>query len=215
MGFPFGYGAGPGCSGLTPSQDNSIYDAPNGGPRVQGAGVNAAVFELSGYQQSDIDTWAHQFYGKHYTPPLIDINVDGGPLNPICPTGDTVPAELRGLCRRHRGRRRHRDDAGDLTGRPSPLVYNAPNDYTGQTEIDEYTAIANQDTADTLSSSWGVCENDAGAALRPGRERDLRADGRPGPEHVRRRRRHRSVRLHPLGRHDDRQCASIRRPSHG
>jgi hypothetical protein len=44
------------------------------------------------------------------------------------------------------------------------LVYNAPNDFTGQTELDEYTKIANDDTADVVSSSWGLCENDAGAA---------------------------------------------------
>ena len=39
-------------------------------------------------------------------------------------------------------------------------VYNAPNDYTGQTELDEYTAIANQDSAAVVSSSWAECEND-------------------------------------------------------
>lgn len=49
-----GYGAGPGCSGLTPSQDNSLYGAPNVGPRGKGKGVDIAVFELSAYQQSDI-----------------------------------------------------------------------------------------------------------------------------------------------------------------
>jgi subtilase family serine protease len=127
--------------------------------------VNAAVFELSAYQQSDIDTWAHQFYGKRYTPPLVDITVDGGPLDPICPTGDTCPPNFEGY-------------SGDIevdadiemTLAISPdarhvLVYNAPNDFTGQTEVDEYSKIANQDIADTLSSSWGECENDAGAAL--------------------------------------------------
>ena len=161
--FPYGYGGGPGCSGLTPSQDNSIYDAPGGGARVQGAGVNAAVFELSAYQHSDINTWAHQFYGKHFTPSLEDINIDGGPLAPECPAGDTCPPDFNGY-------------AGDIevdadiemTLAISPdarnvIVYNAPNDYTGQTELDEYTAIANQDKADTVSSSWSVCENDAGA----------------------------------------------------
>src|SRR5439155_25979986 len=45
--IPFGYGDGPGCQGLTPAQDNSIYGAPNAGARAQGAGVNLAVFELS------------------------------------------------------------------------------------------------------------------------------------------------------------------------
>ena len=164
VGFPFGYGGGPGCAGLTPSQTNSVYDAPNAGPRGKGAGVTEAVFELSAYQKSDIDTWAHQFYGPGYTPPLKNVNVDGGPLNPVCPAGDTCPASINGY-------------AGDievdadiemqLTIAPDArhlIVYNAPNDFTGQTELDEYTAIANADAADVVSSSWSVCENDVDAA---------------------------------------------------
>ncbi len=43
------------------------------------------------------------------------------------------------------------------------LIYNAPNDYTGQTSLDEYTQIANDNRAAVVSSSWGLCENDAGA----------------------------------------------------
>ncbi len=92
--FPTGYGGGPGCQGLTPSQTNSIYHAPNVGPRGRGRGVNLAVFELSAYQHSDIATWAHTFFGHQYHPRLVDVNVDGGPLNPVCPDG------------RHRARRR-------------------------------------------------------------------------------------------------------------
>jgi kumamolisin len=149
---------------LTPSQTNSIYGAPNVGARGEGAGVDLAVFELSAYQHSDIDTWAKTFYGPQYTPPLVDINVDGGPLNPVCPSGDECPASYNGY-------------AGDievdadiemqLSISPDAqhiLVYNAPNDYTGQTELDEYTQIAKDDTASVVSSSWSVCENDAGAA---------------------------------------------------
>jgi subtilase family serine protease len=161
--IPFGYGAGPGCNGLTPSQVNSIYGAPKG-PFGKGAGVNIAVFELSAYQHSDIMTWAHQFYGPTYNPPLVDITVDGGPLNPSCPVGDICPPNFNGY-------------AGDievdadiemqLAVAPSVdhlLVYNAPNDFTGQTELDEYAKIANDDTADVISSSWSVCENDVSPA---------------------------------------------------
>jgi len=54
-----GYGGGPGCTGLTPSQTNSIYNAPDAGPRAKGAGANVAVFELSAYNHSDITNWAH------------------------------------------------------------------------------------------------------------------------------------------------------------
>jgi hypothetical protein len=44
------------------------------------------------------------------------------------------------------------------------IVYNAPNDFSGQTELDEYTAIANADQAASISSSWAVCERDVTAA---------------------------------------------------
>jgi kumamolisin len=162
-GFPYGYGGGPGCAGLTPSQTNSMYGAPAASPRTEGAGVTAAVFELSAYQASDINTWATHYFGKRYTAPLENVTVDGGPLAPICPTGDTCPAEYNGY-------------SGDIevdadietTLAVSPdvnhlIVYNAANDETGQTELDEYTKIANQDVASTISSSWGVCENDVTA----------------------------------------------------
>jgi subtilase family serine protease len=160
---PFnGYGGGPGCSGLTPSQTNSIYDAPYAGPRAKGAGANVAVFELSAYNQSDITTWARTFYGPRYRANLTNINVDGGPLAPNtsqCPTGDTCFYGYGGDIEVEA------DIEQDLTVAPdtnSVLVYNAPNDETGQTELDEYSTIANQDVADSISSSWDVCEPDAG-----------------------------------------------------
>jgi subtilase family serine protease len=163
-GIEVGYGGGPGCNGLTPSQTNSIYGAPDVGPDGRGAGVNFAVFEMSAYQRSDIETWATHFYGAGYTPPLVDIIVDGGPLNPVCPISDTCPAQYNGY-------------SGDIevdadiemTLAIAPnarqiLVYNAPFDYTGQTELDEYARIADDNTADVTTTSWGFCENDAGAA---------------------------------------------------
>jgi kumamolisin len=162
--FAFGYGGGPGCNGLTPAQDNALYGAPDLGPAGKGEGVNLAVFELSAYQHSDIATWAEYFYGPAYTPPLEDITVDGGPLSPICPVDDQCPANFNGY-------------AGDievdadiemqLAISPNArhiLVYNAPNDYTGQTELDEYTQIAKDNKADVVSSSWSSCENDVGSA---------------------------------------------------
>ena len=162
-GFPYGYGGGPGCGGLTPSQTNSMYGAPFASPSTQGAGVTAAVFELSAYQASDIDTWATHYYGKRYTAPLENVTVDGGPLAPVCPTGDTCPAEYNGYSSDIEV---DADIETTLAVAPDVkhlIVYNAPNDYTGQTELDEYTTIANQDVASTISSSWGVCENDVTA----------------------------------------------------
>jgi kumamolisin len=157
-----GYGGGPGCSGLTPSQTNSIYNAPHAGSRGAGAGATVAVFELSAYNQSDISTWAQTFYGRSYQPRLDNINVDGGPLAPNtrqCPTGDTCYYGYGG------DDEVEADIEQDLTVAPDAnavLVYNAPNDQTGQTELDEYATIAKQDVADSISSSWGECEPDAG-----------------------------------------------------
>ena len=160
-GQPFnGYGGGPGCSGLTPAQTNSLYNAPNAGPTAQGRGATVAVFELSAYTRSDITTWAQTFYGSAYTPPVKNINVDGGPTTPgDCPTGDTCVYGYGG------DDEVEADIEEELSIAPDVhrlLVYNAPNDFTGQTSLDEYTRIANQDSADSVSSSWGECEPDAG-----------------------------------------------------
>jgi subtilase family serine protease len=155
-----GYGAGPGCSGLTPSQTDSIYQTPERGPSSKGAGVNMAVFELSAYQQSDIQHWAHQFYGAGYTAPLVDVTVDGGPLAPICPSGDQCPPQFEGYSGDIEV---DADIENQLAVAPDVkalTVYNAPNDFTGQTELDEWSAIAQANKADVVSSSWAVCEQD-------------------------------------------------------
>ncbi|MGH3405931.1 MAG: S53 family peptidase, partial [Streptosporangiaceae bacterium] len=162
--FPYGFGGGPACSGMTPAQDNSIYDAPHVGPRGRGAGVTAAVFELSAYLPSDIDTWARTLYGSGYTPPLADDIVDGGPLSPQCPAGDTCPPDINGYASDFEV---NGDIELELSIAPDLrhlIVYNAPNDFTGQTELDEYTAMASDDTAATISSSYSACENDVTAA---------------------------------------------------
>ncbi len=164
-GFPAGYGAGPGCSGLSPSQTRSIYEASDAGPAANGAGVTLAVFELSAYLKSDISTWGKTIFGPGFRVKLHNENVDGGSLTPMCPAGDTCPDELQAY-------------AGDvevdadieqqLTAAPDAPkinVYSAPNDLTGETTVDEYTRIASDDSASAISSSWGACENDIGTAV--------------------------------------------------
>lgn len=157
--FPFGYGAGPGCSGLTPSQVNSIYDAPKVGPKGQGAGVTVALFEETGYQASDPVAWAREFYGAGYSPTLGSVTVDGGPLNPQCPAGDSCPASINGY---------EADVEADLdiervlAAAPDVakiIVYNAPDDEDGQTQLDNFTRMASDDLASVVSSSWsnGEC----------------------------------------------------------
>ena len=160
------YGAGPGGSGLTPSQTASLYGANklySLGSRGQGKGATLAVFELSGYTSSDVTNYEHQFFGASENVPLTDINVDGGPLTPVCPKGDKCnPAN---------------DYSGDIEVVADietqialapridrVLVYNAPNDFQGITVVDEYLKIAHDNLADSISSSWGACEQDAGFA---------------------------------------------------
>jgi subtilase family serine protease len=158
----YGYGGGPACTGLTPSQTNSIYNAPQAGPKAQGAGATLAVFELSAYNESDIYTWAHTFYGPSYNPRITNLNVDGGPLartNRQCPSGDTCVYGYGGDIEVEADIEQQLSISPDIN---QILVYNAPNDFTGQTELDEYTAIANDDIADSISSSWAECEPDVG-----------------------------------------------------
>ena len=164
-GFSAGYGGAPGCNGLTPSQVNSFYGAPHVGKRGKGKGVTLAVFELSAYQKSDVNAYAHQFFGRGFTPKLQNILVDGGPLNPVCPAGDTCEPASGAF-------------SGDVEVDAdietqlalSPdikkiQVYESPNDVTGQVNLDLYGRIANDDTADSVSSSWAGCESDVGASL--------------------------------------------------
>ncbi len=159
----YGYGDGPGCSGLTPSQTNSLYGAPDAGAPGKGKAVTIAVFELSAYQHSDINTWARTFYGPGYKAPLIDVNILGGPLDPQCPAGDTCPPNSNGYSGDIEV---DADIETQLAMAPDVknlIVYNAPNDVTGQTALAEYAAIANADRAESISSSWATCENDVTA----------------------------------------------------
>ena len=163
------YGAGPDGSGQTPSQTVGLNNGArirDKGVKGEGNGVTMAVFELSGYTPSDITTWFKQFYGSMKMPAIRNIAVDGGPINPQCPAGDMCGPTYTG--------NGSADYSGDIEVEADiememamdPAagqieVYNAPNDVTGQTEVDEYTTIASQDTAPVISSSWGECEYDA------------------------------------------------------
>lgn len=168
------YGDGPGGSGLSPQQTESLYNATPLYSSSNGAGQNTvlAVFELSGYTRSDVVAYEQQFFGGDVNVPMTDVNVDGGPINPVCPTGDQCGPFDGGPCA-------NGCDSADYSGdieveadlemqisiapfAKGILVYNAPNDFLGITTTDEYAAIANDDFADSISSSWGLCEQDAG-----------------------------------------------------
>ncbi len=161
------YGGGPSGSGLTPSQLISLYGGAGTqaqGDRGKGKGATLAVFELSGYTPADIATFEHQFFGPTENVPLVDVNVDGGPVTPQCPPGDActppnfyaadveVEADI--------------ETQIALAPKISKLyVYNAPNDVTGQVNLDLLYRIAQDNLADSISTSWGLCELDAGFAF--------------------------------------------------
>jgi hypothetical protein len=159
-----GYGGGPFCSGLTPSQVNSIYGAPQPAARGSGAGVTLAVFSEAACQKSDVAHWAHTFYGPRYHPPLVNVEVDGSPLHPACPAGDICPRKFNGY---FGDVEEDADIEEQLTVAPDArriLAYQAPWDDTGQTQLDEFTAMADQNAASVISVSYGICEAAVGAA---------------------------------------------------
>ena len=145
-------------SGLTPSQVEGIYNAPPIYKLTQGQGVTTAVFELSGYPGvSDI-----RAYEKAYGLPkakIQNINIDGG----SCPVAESfgLPCNYAAA----------EDDIDiELQQAMAPgvskiQVYLGPNSDQGV--LDTYMAIANQNTASAISSSWGQCEAslDAGVAF--------------------------------------------------
>lgn len=161
------YGDGPFDSGLVPTQTRSLYGAGKlfrTGVDGQGHGVVSAVFELSAYARSDVEYWWHYFYGRDYEADIVNVDVDGGSIHPKCPKGDHC--------------KKGPDYSGDdevtadieqqLTVAPDLkklLVYDAPNDRSGETTIDEYMRIASDDEASTISTSWGLCEQDIGAGV--------------------------------------------------
>lgn len=175
------YGGGPGGSGLTPSQINSLYgnnEVQKLGARGKGKGATLALFELTGYTSSDIAVYEHRFFGPSENVSLVDINVDGGPVNPACPTGDfcgPVNPNDPTHCPPPLFACDSADYSGDIEAEidietqisiapkiDHILVYNAPNDFLGITTLDELFQIAQDNRADSISTSWGLCEQDTG-----------------------------------------------------
>ena len=164
-GFPAGYGDGPGCSGLTPSQDNSIYGAPHLGARAQGKGATIGAVRAVGLPALGHPDVGAPVLRQGLHRPAGRRERGRRPHQPGLPGRRPVPAAVQRVLRRHRGRRGHRDAAGHRTCGENLVVYNAPNDFTGQTSLDQWAAIANDDQADSVSSSWGLCEQDAGSSF--------------------------------------------------
>lgn len=134
------YGAGPGGSGLVPSQIDGIYDIDKVYNQLkdQGQGETIALFEQTAYLESDIYHYA-QTFGLP-APTLVNIPVLGGTTN----QGGAVEAEL---------------DI-DLALAAAPEVKQVLVYETGFTDLDtvaDYQQMATDNLADTISTSWGGC----------------------------------------------------------
>lgn len=145
------YGGAPGDNGLTAQQIRGIYNANGIYSSNNGHGVKLAVFELSEYTHSDIAHYESQFGIPNI--PIVNVYVDGGPC-----TAGIVPCSY--------GAAEVELDiemqAALAPGAAKIEVYNGPNTFAGA--LDTYFAIANQDSADAISTSWGSCEPTASQA---------------------------------------------------
>jgi subtilase family serine protease len=143
------YGAGAHDSGLSPAQVQGIYNAPPIYKVTKGQGITTAVFELSGYPgASDIRAYEHAYGLPQAT--IQNINIDGG----SCPA-----AKSFGLPCNYAAAEDNIDielQQAMAPGVSKIQVYLGPN--TDQGVLDTYMAIANQNTASAISSSWGQCE---------------------------------------------------------
>lgn len=127
--------SGPG-GGYAP---NDILIAYNlAGVSAHGSGQNIALFELGGYQASDINA-----YTNHFGLPaakLRNILVDGG-------SGGGIDAEVT------------LDIELALALAPESLIYVYEGPNTNQGVLNTYNRIATDNTAKQVSTSWGIGED--------------------------------------------------------
>jgi len=133
-------------SGFGPKDLTGAYDAAT----LQSAGTlgdnqTIAIFELDGYQSSDI-TQYFQNYGLA-TPTISNVLVDN--FNGSAGQGaieDSLDIEVVGAMAPH----------------ANQIVYEGPN--TTQGLNDTYNQIVHDNKAHVVSTSWGLCEANTGAA---------------------------------------------------
>ncbi len=114
-----------------------------------GQHVTVALFELADYASGDIRAYSRCY---HVHPPVRRVRVDGGTSVRASGAGTLeVTADI--------------EVVAAMAPRARILVYQAPLAGGDQSIVDTYGAIAQQDRAQVVSSSWGGCEPLAGAAV--------------------------------------------------
>jgi subtilase family serine protease len=113
-----------------------------------GQHVTVALFELADYAGSDIRAY-DDCYG--IDPPVRRVRVGGGTSIGANPGGtEEATADI--------------EVTAGLAPRARILVYEAPLAAGAVSTLDNYGAILQQDRAQVVSSSWGICEALAGAS---------------------------------------------------
>lgn len=130
----------PGSGGYTADQIASYYDfSPLYEAGDKGQGVTVALFELEPNSPGDITAF-QQCYGTHTQ---VDyVKVDGG-----AGSGDGSGEAALDI-----------DQIISFAPKVRLLVYQGPNTNNGTGPYRTYEAIADQDLASVVSTSWGNCE---------------------------------------------------------
>jgi Pro-kumamolisin, activation domain/Fibronectin type III domain/IPT/TIG domain len=112
-----------------------------------GAGQTVAVYELEPFAKADVKAFDNCYFGKTAAAAMAGRlsvkTVDGG-----AGTGEGSGESILDV-----------EDVAGLAPGAKIEVYEAP--LTNQGALDEYNAIVQQDTAQVVTTSWGVCEADA------------------------------------------------------
>jgi kumamolisin len=130
---------------LDPADVRAIYNLPLTSKSTNGKGVTLAVVEGDGWTPSDITQWETEYTtAVDNTPTLVAVDgANGEPTN----TDDAAETTL--------------DIDMELTLAPEAtiLVYDEEDGYTNGF-LDAFSLIASQDTANVISASFGLAEQD-------------------------------------------------------
>ena len=114
-----------------------------------GQHVTVALYELADYANRDIRAYKRCY---QISPAMHRVRVDGGTSIAANPGGTVeVTADI--------------EVVAAMAPQADILVYEAPADGGAAAELDNYGAIAQQDRAQVVSTSWGGCEPANGAHL--------------------------------------------------
>ncbi len=141
---------------LAPSDIKTIYGLNS--TTLTGSGQTLALFELDGYDPTDITAYEIQ-YGLS-APTVVPISVDGSPnlcsgapcVHTVSPSGNVVEVMLD-----------IQMAIALAPGLSRLLVYEAANSFQGITQM--YDRIASDNLASVISTSWGLDEQSQNSLL--------------------------------------------------